>query len=67
VDELGLKNTRVGNAEVSEVHGNFIVNQGKATAREVLDLIANIKEVANRERRIDLETEVQIIGQDDPI
>ncbi|MEC5126869.1 UDP-N-acetylmuramate--L-alanine ligase [Verrucomicrobiales bacterium BCK34] len=67
VDELGLKNTGVGNAEVSEVHGNFIVNQGKATAKDVLDLIAQIKAVAKKERGIDLETEVQIIGQDDPI
>src|SRR5947199_3378391 len=36
VDELGLKNTRVGNARVSEIHGNFIVNDGGATASEVL-------------------------------
>ena len=36
VDELGLKNTRVGDARVSEVHGNFIVNEGAATAVEVL-------------------------------
>ena len=62
-----MKNTGVGNAEVSEVHGNFIVNQGKATAKDVLDLIAQIKAVAKKEWGIDLETEVQIIGQDDPI
>ena len=36
VDELGLKNSRVGNARVSEVHGNFIVNDGGATARRCL-------------------------------
>src|SRR5205814_8427036 len=39
VDELGLKNSRVGNARVSEVHGNFIVNDGGASATEVLQLI----------------------------
>ena len=45
VDELGLKNSRVGNARVSEVHGNFIINEGGATAAEVLELIERIKHV----------------------
>src|SRR5206468_11643621 len=39
VDELGLKNSRVGKARVSEVHGNFIVNDGGATAADMLELI----------------------------
>lgn len=67
VDEMGLKSTGVGSAKVSEVHGNFIVNEGGATAKEVLDLIAEIKAVALKERGIELETEVQIIGQDEPV
>jgi UDP-N-acetylenolpyruvoylglucosamine reductase len=67
VDELGLKNLSVGPARVSEVHGNFIVNAGGATAREVLDLIAEIQEVAQRERAIDLELEVKVIGEDQPL
>jgi UDP-N-acetylenolpyruvoylglucosamine reductase len=64
VDELGLKNTRVGNARVSEVHGNFIVNDGNATADEVLELIQKIKDVARQERGVELETEVQIVGDE---
>jgi UDP-N-acetylmuramate--L-alanine ligase/UDP-N-acetylenolpyruvoylglucosamine reductase len=64
VDELGLKNTRVGNARVSEVHGNFIVNDGGATSTEVLELIAKIKETARSQRGIELETEVQIVGDE---
>jgi UDP-N-acetylmuramate--alanine ligase len=67
VDEMGLKNSGVGAAKVSEVHGNFIVNDGDATAQDVLALIAEIQETARRERGIELETEVQIIGQDEPI
>jgi UDP-N-acetylmuramate--alanine ligase len=63
VDELGLKNSRVGNARVSEVHGNFIVNDGGASAAEVLELIDNIKATARAKRGIDLETEVQIVGE----
>ena len=64
VDELGLKNTSVGNARVSEVHGNFIVNDGGATSTEVLELIAKIQEMARKQRGIELETEVQIVGEE---
>jgi UDP-N-acetylmuramate--L-alanine ligase/UDP-N-acetylenolpyruvoylglucosamine reductase len=67
VDELGMKNSRVGKAVVSAVHGNFIVNEGGAKAREVLDLIAKIQETAMRERGVQLETEVKIIGEEHPI
>jgi UDP-N-acetylenolpyruvoylglucosamine reductase len=67
VDDLGLKGTRVGAAVVSSVHGNFIVNEGGATAREVLDLIAQIKEKAQEERGVQLELEVKVIGEDQPL
>ena len=63
VDELGLKETRVGGARVSSVHGNFIVNDGNATAADVLALIEKIKAVARERRGIELETEVQILGE----
>ena len=65
IDELKLKGTGVGRAEVSEVHGNFIVNRGGATAADVLQLVQQIKEVARTERGIELETEVQILGEDE--
>ncbi len=64
VDELGLKNSAVGPARVSEVHGNFIVNDGGATAVEVLELIHRIKTAAREQRGIELETEVQIVGEE---
>ncbi len=63
VDELGLKNSSVGSARVSEVHGNFIVNDGGATAVEMLELIERIKTAAREKRGIELETEVQIVGE----
>ena len=63
VDELGLKSSRVGNARVSRVHGNFIVNDGDASAAEVLELIDGIKNVARKKRGIELETEVEIVGE----
>jgi UDP-N-acetylenolpyruvoylglucosamine reductase len=63
IDELGLKGTRRGGAAVSEVHGNFIVNEGSATAANVLELINFIKARAKAERGIELREEVEIIGQ----
>jgi UDP-N-acetylmuramate--alanine ligase len=66
VDELDFKNHRAGRARVSQVHGNFIVNDGDATATDVLNLIAEIKAKASADRSIVLETEVQILGEDQP-
>jgi UDP-N-acetylenolpyruvoylglucosamine reductase len=65
IDELGLKGKSVGKAEVSEVHGNFIVNRGKAEAGDILMLIDQIKAEAREARGIVLETEVQILGEDE--
>jgi UDP-N-acetylenolpyruvoylglucosamine reductase len=62
IDELGLKGTRVGGAVVSDVHANFIVNDGAASAEDVLNLIALIRKRARAMRGIELETEVQIVG-----
>ena len=49
---------------MSEVHGNFIVNDGCATAAEMLEFIAKIKPPAREEPGVELETEVQIVGED---
>ena len=46
------------------MHANFIVNDGGATATEILSLIGKIRERARVERGIELETEVSIIGED---
>jgi UDP-N-acetylenolpyruvoylglucosamine reductase len=64
VEELALKGTRIGGAMVSAEHGNFIVNDGRATARNILDLIDLLKQRAKTERGIELETEVEIIGEE---
>ena len=64
IDELGLKNLSVGPARVSEVHGNFIVNDGGATADDVLQLISLIQSRARETRQIDLHTEVIVLGEE---
>jgi UDP-N-acetylenolpyruvoylglucosamine reductase len=64
IQELGLKGTRSGGALISEVHGNFIVNEGNASARDILELIELVKERARGQRGVELHTEVQIVGED---
>ena len=64
IDEIGLKGHKSGDAQVSEMHGNFIVNRGRAKARDVIALIDFIKKRVLEERGIVLETEVHIIGDD---
>jgi len=46
------------------VHGNFIVNDGGATAAEMLQLIAKIQATAREKRGVELQTEVQIVGEE---
>lgn len=63
IDELGLKGLRVGGARVSEVHANFIINEGRAAARDVLQLIEQIRGRVRAERGIELELEIKIVGE----
>jgi UDP-N-acetylmuramate--alanine ligase len=63
VDECGLKGLTVGGARVSKRHGNFIINTGKATAADVEALIAQVRERVAEQRGIELQTEVQIVGE----
>jgi len=67
IDEMGLKETGVGKAEVSPEHGNFIVNRGKASASDILSLIEKIKAKAKGDRGVVLETEIQILGEDEVV
>ena len=64
LDELGFKGLGVGGAKFSELHANFIVNAGCASASDVLELIEMAKKEALDKRGITLETEVRVIGRD---
>jgi UDP-N-acetylmuramate dehydrogenase len=64
VEAVGLKGRRIGDAQVSERHANFIVNRGRATAKEVLQLIRLIGQRVEEEMGITLELELRIVGQD---
>jgi UDP-N-acetylmuramate dehydrogenase len=60
IERAGLKGKRVGNASVSSVHGNFIINEGGARAADVLELIAEIKDTLRGRLGVQLEEEVEI-------
>ena len=62
IDECGLKGHRIGGAEVSKIHGNFILNLDDATAHDVLSLVRHIQVHVKQERGVDLEMEVQLLG-----
>lgn len=63
IDKSGLKGLRVGGASVSDVHANFIVNDGTATATDVLNLVNQVKKIIKEKHGVDLELEVFVIGQ----
>ncbi|NLW43619.1 MAG: UDP-N-acetylmuramate dehydrogenase [Syntrophomonadaceae bacterium] len=64
IEELGLKGCRVGDAEVSTKHAGFIINRGRAAARDVLALVSLIKRRVKEKYGIELETEFLIVGED---
>ena len=60
IDELGLKSLRMGDAQVSDRHANFFVNAGRATAQDMLALIANVRERVAKAFDVILEYEVVV-------
>ncbi len=63
IEELGLKGLRIGDAQISDLHANFIINRGRAKAKEVMELINIIRERAKKEKGIELELEIEILGE----
>lgn len=60
IDACGLKGRRRGGARVSETHGNFIVNDGTATATDILELIEEVRAEVARRTGVSLELEIKI-------
>jgi UDP-N-acetylmuramate dehydrogenase len=63
IDKAGLKGARIGNAQISEIHGNFILNLGGATSKDILALVSLAKSTVKEKFNIDLEEEVKILGE----
>ena len=63
IDAAGMRGVRSGGAQVSEVHSNFLVNTGSATAQDFLDLAATVKNAVFETSGVTLEEEVRIVGE----
>jgi UDP-N-acetylmuramate dehydrogenase len=63
IEASGLKGHRVGGAEVSPKHANFIINTGDATAADIEQLIAHVREEVERQQGVRLQTEVHMVGE----
>ncbi len=64
IDEAGLKGYRIGGAQVSPRHANFIVNKADAKAADIIDLMRHIQRCVKEKFNINLEPEVEIIGDE---
>ena len=63
IEAAGLKGARVGDAQVSEKHANFVVNLGQASAGDVIALIKKVGRTVEQQTGITLELELKIVGQ----
>jgi UDP-N-acetylmuramate dehydrogenase len=63
VDQCGLKGHRVGDAQISHIHANILVNLGQATARDVRELIATAQDAVNKRFNQHLEPEISFVGE----
>lgn len=62
IEEVGLKGKRIGGAEVSTIHGNFIVNVGKAKYGDVLGLVRHVRKDVRKALKLELVPEVELLG-----
>lgn len=64
IDECGLKGYTIGGAQVSEKHAGFLINNGHATAKDMLDLIDHVKRIAKEKTGKELKLEIKIVGEE---
>lgn len=64
IEEAGLKGLKSGQAQISEVHANYIVNLGGAKAKDVLNLMATVRDKIYSAKGIVMEPEVKVVGED---
>jgi len=62
IEQAGLRGYRIGGAQVSELHGNFFMNTGDATAADVLALIRHARAEVKRQFGVELELEIELVG-----
>ncbi len=63
IEASGLKGTRIGNAEVSPLHGNFFVNHGATRAEDIRKLVQLVQKTVKEKQGIELELEIEMVGE----
>jgi len=66
IEACGLKGSRIGDAEVSEKHANFIINRGDATAEDIENLMLHVQQTVLDTTGVELQPEVRIVGRERP-
>ena len=63
IEVAGLKGTRIGNAEISPLHGNFFINHANTQAEDIRALIQLVQKTVKEKQGVDLELEIEVIGE----
>jgi UDP-N-acetylmuramate dehydrogenase len=63
IEACGLKGTRIGNAEISPLHGNFFINHANTKAEDIFALIRLVQKTVKEKQDVDLELEIELIGE----
>tara|TARA_B100000902_G_scaffold390265_1_gene438899 strand:+ start:1563 stop:2456 length:894 start_codon:yes stop_codon:yes gene_type:complete len=66
IDDMGLKGFKIGGAEISKMHANFIINNSSASSKDIIELITLIQQKVLQNKGVYLEPEVRMIGFDYP-
>src|SRR5215211_1197044 len=63
IEASGLKGTRIGNAEISPLHGNFFINHANTKAEDIFALIQLVQKTVKEKQCVDLELEIELVGE----
>ncbi|MBT3711804.1 MAG: UDP-N-acetylmuramate dehydrogenase, partial [Anaerolineae bacterium] len=63
IEEAGLKGTRIGNVEISDIHANFFINHGETKASDVIALVQLAQESVKEKFGVSLELEIEVVGE----
>lgn len=62
IESVGLKGTRIGGVQISEMHANFLINSGDASAKDYWRMISMIKKTVQEKTGVALELEIELLG-----
>lgn len=63
IEQVGLKGHKIGGAQISDKHANFIINTGNASAKDIRELISLVQEKVKKELNLDMQVEISFVGE----